>query len=72
MAVQLANGLVSVPGLSYGWPRVVCDQIAHLFASRQNTLSGGDVYGTKDADGDTIVSDYEDNDLNNWGSKRPL
>lgn len=71
-SVQFAEGLVSVPGLDHGVPRVLFDQIAHLLAGRQGGLAAGVAYGTQDENGDDIVSDYEDNDLNNWGVTRPL
>jgi hypothetical protein len=72
VAVQFAQGLMSVPGLDHGLPRVVYDQIAHLFAGRQSGLSAGEAYGTQDDDGEDILSSFAETDLDKYGSSGPL
>lgn len=72
VSVQFAKGLVSVPGLDHGIPRVMYDQIAHLLAGKQSGLAAGAAYGTTDSDGEDVLSSFEKTDLDRYGSTEPL
>ena len=72
VSVQFGKGLVSVPGLEYGVPRVLFDRISHLLAGRQSALSAGAAYGTTDSDGDDVLSSFAETDLDRYGAKSPL
>lgn len=60
VSVSFGGGLIEVPGAEHGVPRVMFDQIAHLLAGSQNGMRAGAAYGTKDSDGDSVVSDFAD------------
>ena len=72
VSVAFGGGLIDVPGIDHGIPRVMYDQIAHLLAGSQNGMRAGAAYGTKDSDGDTVESSFPETDLEAYGTHEPL